>query len=663
MGGTFTDVAAHDPGSGATFGFKVPSTPADWARAVVIALERIIRSGRGIGDVVHGSTIATNAVLERKGATCALVTTRGFRDVLEIGRQYRFNVYDLEDFGRPPPLIERDLRLEITERVDVHGNVLVPLHLDEVPALAATLKPRGVESLAISLLHSYRRPDHEQHLKHAFAEHLPYVCISSDVDAEFREYERASTVVLNAYTVPVVDRYLIRLGSELERLGLRQRFHVVASNGGMMSVSGARQRPVAMVMSGPAAGIAASTFVLRRLAIADAVTFDMGGTSTDVCLIHRGQAAISGERKLGGYPVRVPSLDVESIGAGGGSLAWVDAVGALKVGPQSAGAEPGPACYGRGSTEPTVTDANLVLGYLGSSGDWGDSIRVQRPLADAAVGRLAQRFHLRLEEMAEGILEIANSNMIGAIRLVSVQKGHDLRDFTLVAYGGAGPVHAGRLAQLLEIPRVVVPALSSVFSAFGGLVSDVRYDTVRTVLAKLADLDPEWVEKLFRELEAVCSSQLLSEGHSPSAIHLERSMDLRYVGQKYELEVAVDRRGPLDRVEVARRFEERHRMVYSYATVEPLECVNVRVAASVQTPHPALAERAVSARPLLRGARRAFFRETGEVTLPVYDREALPSDWSSRGPIAIEDAWSTTLVYPGQRVAADRYGNLILDLT
>lgn len=661
VGGTFTDIAVYDPVTGSTHEFKVPSTTGDMARAVLTALERLIQAGQPIGEVVHGSTIATNAVLERKGASCALVTTRGFRDVLEIGRQYRFNVYDLEDFGRPPPLIERDLRFEITERVDVDGKVVVPLDLDELPDLIATLKARRIQAVAISLLHSYRRPDHEQQLKKALEAHLSYVSASSDVNAEFREYERTSTVVLNAYTMPKVNEYLAHLGAALERLGLEQRFHLVSSNGGMMSASAARQRPVSMVMSGPAAGIAASRFILRALNIRDAVTFDMGGTSTDVCLIHQGEAAISVERKLAGHPVRVSSVEVESIGAGGGSLAWVDAAGALKVGPESAGAEPGPACYGLGGTEATVTDANLVLGYLGPSGTWGDRILVQRSLAEAVVGRLAQRFGLGLEEMAEGIVEIANSSMIGALRLVSIRKGHDLRNFALVAYGGAGPVHAARLAALLQIPRVVVPILSGVFSAFGGLVSDVRYDAVRTVLAPLGQLDLDELEGLFRELEAGCAAPLLAEGYAASSIRLARSMDLRYIGQKYELEVPVDRNPRLDRRDTSCRFDDQHRMVYNYATGEPLECVNVRVSASIETAKPTLAERTVSSAPPLRGERPAFFRETGTLSLPVYSREALPLDWSAKGPLAIEDAWSTTLVSPGQRVAADKYGNLFIE--
>jgi N-methylhydantoinase A len=661
VGGTFTDVAVYDPDSGETHGFKVPSTPADRARAVVDALEAVRQSGRAIGDVVHGSTIATNTVLERKGAVCALVTTRGFRDVLEIGRQYRTHVYDLRDFGRPPPLIERDLRLEVTERVDARGEVLVPLRLEEVPALGETLRARGVQALAISLLHAYRHPGHERALKAALADHVPYVTISTDVNAEFREYERTSTVVLNAYTMPVVEAYLARLAEGLERLGLARRFHVVASNGGMMSTRAVAQQPVSMVMSGPAAGVAAARFMLRTLGRPNAVTFDMGGTSTDVCLIHRGEAAVSAERKLGGHPVRVPSLDVETIGAGGGSLAWVDAAGALKVGPQSAGADPGPAGYGAGGTEATVTDANLVLGYLGGDAAWGGSIRVQPALAATAIERLGARLGLGRTEMAHGVFEIVNSNMIGALRLVSVQKGYDLRDFALVAFGGAGPVHAGRLAELLQIPRILVPALSGEFSALGALVSDVRYDAVRTVLARLDELDPGRLGALVGELEAACVARLLADDHPAAAIRLARSLDLRYVGQKYELEIPVARGASLDRAAVAAAFDARHRREFSYATGEPLECVNVRVAAVVETPRPALQDRIVGPGPLRRGERPAWFPETGVVPLAVLDRGALPIDWTGRGPLAIEDAWSTTLVYPGQRVAADRYGNLLVE--
>jgi N-methylhydantoinase A len=661
VGGTFTDVAVHDPSTGETRGFKVPSTPADRSRAVIAVLEQVRRAGRVVGAVIHGSTIATNVVLERKGAVCALVTTRGFRDVLEIGRQYRGNVYDLTDFGRPQPLIERDLRLEITERVDARGSVLIPLDLTELPELIATCRTRSVQALAISLLHAYRYPEHERVLKAAFEKHVPYVTISTDVNAEFREYERTSTVVLNAYTMPIVDDYLTRLGEGLQRLGLERRFHVVASNGGMMSTRAAAQQPVSMMMSGPAAGIAASRFMLTALGLSNAVTFDMGGTSTDVCLIHQGQAAVNAERKIGGHPVRIPSLDVETIGAGGGSLCWIDPAGALKVGPQSAGADPGPACYGQGGGAPTVTDANVALGYLGTDGAWGGSIRIESALACDAVDRLAARLGLNRMEMAEGILEIANANMIGALRLVSVQKGHDLRDFALLAYGGAGPVHAGRLAELLEIPRVIVPALSGEFSAFGGLVSDVRYDAVRTVLARLDEIDPERLETLYRDLEAACVAHLLADEHAESEIRCVRSLDLRYVGQKYELEVSWAGLVRVDRQELARRFDDMHRRMFSYATGEPLECVNLRVAASVAVATPVLLPHQPAVRPIRRSQRRAFFRQTGEVELPVYDRDTLPVDWAADGPLAIEDAWSTTLVYPGQEVAADRYGNLLIE--
>jgi N-methylhydantoinase A len=662
VGGTFTDVAVHDPTTGETFGFKLPSIPTDRSRVVLAALEQIGGQGQVIGAIVHGSTIATNAVLERKGAVCALVTTRGFRDVLEIGRQYRGNVYDLNDFGRSRPLVERDLRLEITERVGASGAVLVALDMDEVPALIDMCRTQQVQAVAISLLHSYRYPEHERALKVAFEKHVPYVTISTDVNAEFREYERTSTVVLNAYTMPAVDDYLTRLGEGLERLGLARRFHVVASNGGMRSTRAAAQQPVSMLMSGPAAGIAASRFMLGRLGLDNAVTLDMGGTSTDVCLIHRGRAAVTSERKIGGYPVRIPSLDVETIGAGGGSLGWIDAAGALKVGPQSAGADPGPACYGQGGAEATVTDANVVLGYLGTEGVWGGSIRVQHALATQAIDRLAGRLGLSRTEMAEGILDVANSNMIGALRLVSVQRGYDLRDFALVAYGGAGPVHAGRLAAMLQIPRVIVPALSGQFSALGGLVSDVRYDAVRTVLTRFDEVDAERIEALYRELEATCTVQLLEDDHAEVQVRLSRSMDLRYIGQKYELEVPVTREVGLDRAQLTHHFDDIHRRTFSYATGEPLECVNLRVAASVAARHPTLSQRRASGKALRRGERRAFFRQAGEVALPIYDREALPVDWTGTGPLAIEDAWSTTLVYPGQHVAADHYGNLVIEL-
>jgi N-methylhydantoinase A len=662
VGGTFTDVVALDHQSGVLTALKMPSTSGELARGVVDGLQQLPPAAR-LSTIIHGTTVATNAVLEGRGARTALITTRGFRDVLEIARQSREHMYDLQNHGRPPALVPRHLRLEISERLNHHGDVLQALALHEVPDLLCTLQQYQVEAVAVCLLHAYANPMHERQLAEALAPHLAHVSISSEVNAEFREYERTNTVVLNAFVMPLVQRYVDQLQRQLHEAGWKGRLHIVQSNGGMMSTALVKRRPLSTVMSGPAAGVAAVQYLLARLQITEAVTFDMGGTSTDVCLLHQGRAAVTAERRIGEQPVRLASVAIESIGAGGGSLAWVDMAGAIKVGPQSAGASPGPACYNRGGTAPTVTDANLVLGYLNPHATYGRQIQLRRDLAEAAVQGFGEPFGMSLYDTAQGIIDIANANMMHALRLVSVQKGHDLRHFTLVAFGGAGPLHAGRLARLLHIPRLIVPPLSSGFSALGCLVSDVRTDTVQTYRRRLADLSPADLAEAFRPLEEEACQPLAEEGYPLGDIRLQYSCDLRYVGQKYELTIALPGK-PQDWEVTALQqgFQAQHEALYAYSTAEPVECMNLRLAAlvpqrAVQLPELPAGTAAVA----LVGERQAFFPETGNVPLPVYQRFQLGCGATMHGPAVVEDEWSTTLLYPGQRLHVDRWGTLLIE--
>jgi N-methylhydantoinase A len=436
------------------------------------------------------------------------------------------------------------------------------------------------------------------------------------------------------------------------------------SNGGMMSVAAAKDLPLATVMSGPAGGVAACRYLSRKIGIPNAIAFDMGGTSTDVCLIANGEATVANQRHIGGQPFRMPTVAVESIGAGGGSIARVDLAGALKVGPESAGADPGPACYGLGGSEPTVTDANLVLGYLNPEAVLGRRIRLDRRRSEEALRALADRFGYSVRQMAEGILAVANSNMIRAIRLVSVQKGFDVRDFALIAFGGAGPIHAGRLARELGIPKVVVPAFSSVFSAFGCLVSDLRYDAVQTHKVRLDEAPAEQLEALVADMVSNLGRRLARDGYDSGDITWRRSLDVRYVGQKYELEVPLSGDdGSVDFTQVREDFNRVHRMNFSYATGEALELVNVRVSAVVPTNHPDLPRlRAANGDGAQVGERQAYFGELGEVTTPVYNRDRLAAEQRLRGPAIVEDEWSTVVVYPGQTLAVDEYGNLLLEV-
>jgi N-methylhydantoinase A len=459
--------------------------------------------------------------------------------------------------------------------------------------------------------------------------------------------------------MPLAARYVDDLVTRLKATTGPIPIHLLHSAGGMMSVDAARARPLTMAMSGPAAGVAAAAHLARTLDLARALAFDMGGTTTDVCLIADGVPETARQRKLGDYPVRLPAVAVESIGAGGGSIASIEATGALKVGPRSAGAQPGPACYGLGGTEPTVSDANLILGYLNPERIYGGSIRLDRTRAERALEPIQRRFGLSLLDAAHAVVEVANANMQRALRLVSVQRGYDLREFTLIAYGGAGPVHAGALAREAGIARIVVPAHSGAFSALGCLVSPLRYDAVQTHRMRLDFWDDTVVADRLRALESRCMTPLLDEGHPADRVLLRQSVDLRYAGQNYELEVDHGAGTP-DALRAS--FERRHRQLYGYATGESVECVNLRVSAQLSGNTLVLDSSVADGPAAPVGELRAYFRDAGSVAMPRYERGALPAGQVVAGPALVEDEWSTTVVYPGQRCRADRLGNLIIDV-
>jgi len=656
VGGTFTDVVAWTP-TGRVHAAKVPSTPNRPADGVAHGLAALAGAGP-LASLAHGTTVVTNAIVERRGARVGLITTRGFRDVLEIARQNRSHLYRLDLPAKPEPLVPRRLREEITERSGPDGSVRLPLALEELVGIVERFAREGVESVAVCLLHAYANPHHERAVRAALAPHFALVSISSDVNAELREYERTATTVLNAKVMPLADRYLGELQSTVAATHPGTPMHLLHSAGGMMSIDMARARPLLMAMSGPAAGVAAAAWLTRTLHLDRALAFDMGGTTTDVCLIVDGAAETTAQRRLGDVPVRLPMMAVESIGAGGGSVAFVDEAGALKVGPRSAGAQPGPAAYGQGGAEPTVTDANLILGYLNPERIYGGSIRLDRGRAEVAFAPLCRTFGLSLLDAAHGVVEVANASMLRALRLVSVQRGHDLRAFALIAYGGAGPIHAGALARLAGIRTVIVPALSGAFSALGCLVSPLRYDAVQSHRARLDTWDPKPLEERFIELEERCLAPLRDEGVSPESVAVSRSVDVRYVGQNYELGIPYER--DVSRLRAA--FEQRHRQLYGYATGENVEVVNLRVVASVPSPAdalPAVVSDDGDAVPV--GEQLAYFPATGPTPLPRYDRPRLPAGRVIAGPALIEDESSTVLVYPGQGCHADRFGNLVLE--
>ncbi len=660
VGGTFTDVVALSPNGTSTV-FKVPSDPARPAAALLHVLERVAQDAggglRGL-EIVHGTTVATNALEERRGARTALIATRGFRDLLEIARQSRDDIYEIRKPSRQPPFVPRDLCFEITERLDVSGRVLTPIRTDGIPDLIRRLKDAEVESVAVCLLHAYANPAHERTLGDALREAFDHVSLSSEVNAEFREYERALTTVLNAYLMPTVSDFLSHLDTDLA--GRDAHLHLVQSNGGMMSESAVRRKPLNLVMSGPAAGVTAVCALTRELGCDRALALDMGGTTTDVCLIENGRAELMAQRQVAGQPFRLRSVAVESIGAGGGSLAWTDDVGALHVGPRSAGANPGPACYGLGGTEPTLTDANLLLGRLNPDAVLGGKIRLRREAAEEAVGRLAGALGMTLEETARGIVAIAEANVLGALRLVSIKRGRDVREGALVAYGGVGPVHAASLAAALDMETVIVPADSSVFSALGCLTSDLRYEAVRTHPVFLEDLSPEALKPLWDDLLGATRDLLIEEGNAPDSIQVQPSLDLRYKRQNYEIEIPLTGVNGWSASEVRGAFDREHEALYHYVTEEAVECVNVRVAAVVTTEARTAGERRPDAAAEREAGRREVDFDGKWIETPILNRAALGPDDRVEGPAVVEDEWSVTVLPPGRSLTVDGRGHLIL---
>ncbi|HEX2174154.1 MAG TPA: hydantoinase/oxoprolinase family protein, partial [Dehalococcoidia bacterium] len=586
VGGTFTDLVLYDEAGRTLATAKTPTTPDDPSRGILAGLETLGVDLRQVTRFVHGTTIATNTVLEEKGATVSLLTTRGHRDAIEVGRGDRPILYNI----RAPkfvPLVPRRRRHETDERTLYDGTVLRPVDPASVDEFAERARADGSTAVAVGFLHSYANPANERAAADRLADLLPGVPISlsSEVLPEFREYERFSTTVLNAYVAPVVDRYLERLEAGLRERGCRAELGVMTSSGGIVTADRARRLPVNLLLSGPAGGVAAAQFRAGQAGQGDVITYDMGGTSTDVCLIQAGQPAMTAEAKIGGRPNRTLQIEIHSIGSGGGSIAWIDAGRILNVGPQSAGAEPGPACYGRGGTEPTVTDANLLLGRIEAGRRLGGAIALQAEPARAAVGRLADVFGLGLEEAAEGILRIAVAQMVSAIKAVSIQRGHDPRDFALLAYGGAGPMHANLIAAELEMPRVIIPLAPGNFSALGVLAADLRHNYVETLLSPTRETSPETVRTALARLTDRGRQQLTADGVRPEDARFELSVGLRYRGQLFEIDAPVAP-GLTDLGPVERAFYALHESRYGHSVDAETEIVNVRLSAFGSLPKP-----------------------------------------------------------------------------
>jgi len=668
IGGTFTDLVAFDGATGTPTVAKASTTPADLPTGVIDAVRAANIELADVAELVHGTTVVINALTERRGARTALVTTAGFRDVLEIGRGNRPDMYNLVS-RKPPPFVPRRYRFEVRERVDRRGNVLLPLELSDLEAVVDACRRDAIEAVAVCLLHSYAHRAHEEAVRDALRAALPEVTvtISSEITREWREYERSSTAVLNAYVQPTVERYLEDLEQRLRLDGLRSPMRIVQSNGGTTSVRNARRRPINLVESGPAAGVLGAARLGERIGEANVLYLDIGGTTAKCSLIADGRPQTTTEYRIewrpdyAGYPVLVPVVDIVEIGAGGGSIAWLDTGGSVRVGPRSAGAVPGPACYGRGGTDPTVTDAKLTAGVLDPDYFLGGRVRLRPELADRALRTLGEPLGHSPGELANGIVRLVNANMISALKLVSVRRGYDPRDFVLVAAGGGGAMHAAALGAELQVKRVVVPPYAGVFSAWGMGLSEARADAAQTRLVQLGAQSAGELGETFSALEIEVVSQLVAEEIEPTSIRWERSADMRYRGQEHAVRVPVAS-GAVSAETVEEDFHGLHRQKYTFdLRGDPIEVVTCHVSAFGRRPSlPPPATRTAGVAPAPKGRRRVDFDTDGVHEALVYDRSLLPAGFEARGPLVVEDETTTALVHLGQTLEVDEAGNIVV---
>ena len=653
VGGTFTDVVAMNRTCRDTRVAKVPSRSDDRVAGLLAALQAVNLAWPDVDDLIHGTTLVTNAIIEDDLAEVALIATRGFSDTLAIGRQNRLHLYRLDLPPKLVPQVPAELRFEVTERLDHEGRVLEPMDPRSVEDVLRRIGESGTTAVAVSLLHSYANPAHEEALGERLRERLPFVALSNRVNPEAREYERTATTTLSAGVMPLAASYLDRLEAAKPA---GSRLHLFHSAGGMASPEALRDLPLGLAASGPAAGVAAAGRIARDLDVDHAISFDMGGTTTDVCLIFDGEAHISSDRSLGGRPLRQPMVAVESIGAGGGSIARLDH-GALVVGPESAGADPGPACYARGGGRPTVSDANLVLGYMDPDRVIGGDIRLDPAAARAAIAPLASAMGTTVEAAALGVVRVANSAMLRALRGVTVERGIDGRRCALLAFGGAGPMHAVELARAFSIARVIVPAHSSVFSALGCVSAKMSYAQQRTLRMAVGDWDVERLDRARQDLKVRLVAPLATAGYGEDEMVVEEVAAVRYSGQSYAIEIAnaaLD-----DPVRLSRDFLDRHRALYGFATEEPWELVSIRLRVSVpRTGEEHWPASDTEGEPLPARTLPCTFDAGGPAATPRYDRAGLVAGRPLAGPVVVEDAWSTVVVPPGATLTTDGAGHL-----
>lgn len=669
-GGTFTDVALIAEATGDILVTKVPSTPENSAIGVMDGVKQILSKNNIPTDKIsfftHGSTVATNTLLERKGAKTALITTKGFKDILEIGRQTRPDLYNFR-VRRSKPLIPRNLRWEIDERINAQGEVTKDFQREDINELMEMIRRDNIESLVICLINSFLNDENEVKLRDMLTEEFPdlSITISADILPEIKEYERTSTVAVNGYVMPKMHFYLRDLEKSIKEYGISSELYIMQSNGGIITTDTAVEQPVRTVLSGPAGGVISGTDVARQTGIGNLITIDMGGTSLDAALINDGEPQYTTNSRINDFPINVPMVEMHTIGSGGGSIAWIDSGGALRVGPHSAGADPGPVCYNKGGTEPTVSDANAILGRLNPDSILGGKMKMNLEGAKKAVEeKIAKPLGLSVEEAAEGILKVVNANMVRGIRVVSVEKGHDTRDFSLLAFGGAGPLHAVDIAHELESKNVIVPFSPGINCATGMLIADVRHDYVNSFISTTSSIDYDRLNQSLKALENVARETLGAQGFDDEHTEIIYSIDLRYAGQAYDINVELEDadadESALDKA--VRNFHEIHERIYGFSrTEEKLETVNVRLSSF------GLIEK-LESKKLEAGSGADVPYTTRDVYFDgefhetkIFQRSDLYLDYSFEGPAIIEQLDSTTVIYPDQPTRVDTYGNLIIE--
>lgn len=672
IGGTFTDLVYVD--NNGNFGTaKSDTTPANFEIGVINVIKESGINPEEIDTFIHGTTIIINALTERKGVKTALITTKGFRDVLEIARGNRPDLFNIR-YKKPEPFVERYLRIEVNERINYKGEVLTPLNTDELLSIVEYLKKHNVEAIAIAYLHAYQNPIHELQTAEYIQSLWPDVAItcSHEVTKEWREYERTNTTVFNSYVKPIANSYINNLRKELDELKLVGKRYIMQSNGGTTSFDQAKETPINLIESGPVAGIYGAAVLGNLLNEENIIAFDIGGTTAKCSLISQGEVKITTDyyiernEKNAGYPVKVPVVDIVEIGNGGGSIAHINEAGSLQVGPQSAGSTPGPVAYGRGGVNPTTTDANLYTGRLSLANFKTKSS--MNDIGKAIDEKIAKPFNLSTEEAAIGIIRLANSNMLNALKLISVRKGYDPRNFSLIAFGGGGSLHAAALAKELGVKKVIVPIASSVFSAFGMLMTDLRYDFIKTLVNKLNFENINNLNNQWKELEREAAKQLLKQGIKPTEMIFHRMADLRYLGQEHTVKINVpnDIWNEDSLEEISQRFHDEHEKNYTFKLEgKPIEIVNLHLIAYGTVEKPSLKKMQPTgkrAEDAIKEVRQVYFEDEGWLQTNIYDRNLLKAGMEINGPLIVEEPTTATVVYPQQKLKVDDYGNLHIEI-